>query len=71
MTRKYRWLKISGSLVVVVLFFLIINSFLHENMRLVDQNKAWQAKLEEREEKDGIEAENKELERILMPGRPS
>lgn len=56
---------------MVVLFFLIINSFLHENMRLVDQNKAWQAKLEELEEKGRqLEAENKELERILMPGRP-
>ena len=41
MSKKYRWLKITGMLLAVVLFFLIVNSFYRENSHLLAERNAW------------------------------
>lgn len=70
MSKKYPWLKISGSLLLVVLFFLVLNSFFRENIRLLDERNTWQEKVKELEAKAReFQAKNEELERILMPER--
>lgn len=71
MSKKQRWIKILGSVLVVVLFFLIINSFFRENIRLLNECNTWQERAEELEAKAGeLQAENERLARILMPEGP-
>ena len=48
MSKKYYWLKISGMLLAVVLFFLIVNSFYRENNHLLAERNAWQEKAKNR-----------------------
>lgn len=56
---------------MVVLFFLIINGFFRENIRLLDERNTWQERAKELEEKEAqLLAEKTELEHILMPERP-
>ena len=56
---------------MIILFFLIINSFFRENIRLLDERNAWQDKVKELEAKERkLQSKNQELEGILMPERP-
>ncbi|HEY8391870.1 MAG TPA: hypothetical protein VIL83_03990 [Capillibacterium sp.] len=68
MSKKHRWLKISGSVLVVVLFFLIINSFFRENIRLLNEGNTWRERAEELEARErALQTEKEKLEHILMP----
>lgn len=56
---------------MVVLFFLVVNSFFRENIRLLEERNTWQDKVKDLEAKEKeLQAKNEELERILMPERP-
>lgn len=71
MSKKYYWLKISGMLLAVVLFFLIVNSFYRENNHLLAERNAWQEKAKTLEESNQqLQNENKELQQVLDQGRP-
>ncbi|MBA2132846.1 hypothetical protein [Capillibacterium thermochitinicola] len=71
MSKKYRWLKISGPLLAVILFFLTINSFFRENKYLLAERNAWQEKAMALEESyRQLQNENRELQNILDQGRP-
>ena len=71
MSKKHRWLKITGPLLAVVLFFLIVNSFFRENNHLLAERNTWQEKAKTLEESyQQLQNENKELQQILDQGRP-
>ena len=70
MSKKYIGLKVLGSLIVVVLFILIVNSFSRENTILLSERNRWQEKSRYLEENlRQIQNENRELKRILSPGQ--
>ena len=71
MSKKYHWLKISGSLVIVVLFFLILNSFFRENNQLLEERKIWEEKAKTLEDSlKMVQSEKQELERIIDQCQP-
>lgn len=71
MSKKYRWLKITGPLLAVVLFFLIVNSFFRENYYLLAERNAWEEKAKTLEESyQKLQNENEELKQVLDQGRP-
>ncbi|NLM38316.1 MAG: hypothetical protein GX202_09365 [Firmicutes bacterium] len=71
MSNKLRWLKISGPLLAVVLFFLTINSFFRENKNLLVEKNVWQEKAMALEDSyRQLQEENRELQHILDQGRP-
>jgi hypothetical protein len=70
MSKKYIGLKALGSLLLVVLFILIINSFSRENTVLLSERNRWREKsiyLEDNLRQ--IQDENRELMRILDQGQ--
>lgn len=71
MSKKYRWLKLTGLLLLVVLFFLIINSFSRENNRLLAERNMWAEKAKAlAESNQKLQNENRELQQVLDQGRP-
>lgn len=71
MSKKYIGLKVIGSLIIVVLFILIINSFFRENAILLSERNTWQEKFMHLEENlRQVQDENRELKEILDQGQP-
>ncbi len=68
MSGKYRWLKILGNLLLVIICLIIVNGFFRENHRLLEERNLWQEKAMELEESlQELEKENA----ILAAVRPS
>ncbi len=44
LSRRYKWIKRIASLIIIILFFIIINGFFRENLRLLDERNWWQDK---------------------------
>ena len=71
MAKKYRWLRLTAILLMVVLFFLIVNSFRRENLSLLAERNTWQEKTVSLEEKVlQLQDEKQELKQFLNQGQP-